>query len=536
MLNSSIPFCRLPIKIVLLTLIFCLTLEIILNAWIHHLDDYIENTEIKLFNRRRRKRREILQQEIDQISITCPSFEDLSTVPTIKSGKCPSLSKYPRFYDSYLYPMWRPYNPGPSEQTQGLKHIIFAAAILGKGLMISNFTTHGSDKLSKSSEVPFGIRVDMEILCQFIEIDNPEPILDDIVMITSKDIRFGQNQCGKDANDTAEIYLYKDDLSNGITYKKNMYRDMHYLEALEYDMFADTKQRDLKAFFRDRNMAYNESKMIGLVTANNWIYGNQVKFIDDGGAYRMKNLQRGDSKAPQIPLREAITKWKMDPQLINDAYLATSHPKFIRDLAKLFVQIYLSNYDFIAIHFRYNPGDFFGNDFLDHKFDCENMTACSGGRGLSGEFHQGIQQSLANTTRFYERVIRHIQISYQQDYPETVEKTRLIYIASPTNTAEIFNKHGKQFIDPISNRKYGIFNTLDLMNFLEKIRPKCWALDFYYGDVLSTIEKEILRLATIFYRSRPSNWSYNVQGHRNARLNGDELQFDRVVFDIFMRR
>lgn len=53
-----------------------------------------------------------------------------------------------------------------------------------------------------------------------------------------------------------------------------------------------------------------------------------------------------------------------------------------------------------------------------------------------------------------------------------------------------------------------------------------------YGDILSTLEKDILTHAYVFYRTRPSNWSFNVQAHRWAQ-NVTGLAYDAVVYDIF---
>ena len=39
-------------------------------------------------------------------------------------------------------------------------------------------------------------------------------------------------------------------------------------------------------------------------------------------------------------------------------------------------------------------------------------------------------------------------------------------------------------------------------------------------------------VAGVFYRTRPSNWSFNVQAHRWAR-NVTGLSNDAVVYDIF---
>ena len=69
----------------------------------------------------------------------------------------------------------------------------------------------------------------------------------------------------------------------------------------------------------------------------------------------------------------------------------------------------------------------------------------------------------------------------------------------------------------------------------------CDVLKRFYGEILPMVEMEILEKSFAFYRSRPSNWSFNIQAARfaNAEINKDgsaNLPFDRVILDIFVEK
>ena len=93
---------------------------------------------------------------------TCPSTESIYNFTTTKCNP-----KYKSTSKGSLLPIYQPFHPGPSEQTYGLKEVIISAKFLGRPLAISPFTIHRSDKLSKESMVPMGIRVDMNKLCNY---------------------------------------------------------------------------------------------------------------------------------------------------------------------------------------------------------------------------------------------------------------------------------------------------------------------------------------------------------------------------------
>ena len=62
---------------------------------------------------------------------------------------------------------------------------------------------------------------------------------------------------------------------------------------------------------------------------------------------------------------------------------------------------------------------------------------------------------------------------------------------------------------------------------------ECAIIDKIFGDILSTLEKEIMVRSLVFFRVRPSNWSFNVQGQRFAIYGNENIMHDRVIFDIF---
>ena len=101
------------------------------------------------------------------IGLICPTLEALTTIPKTKNCTSP---KYKAIYNSTLYPMYQPHNPGPSTQTNGFRHILLLAIALQKSISISSFTTHKSDYLTKTSKIPFGLRIDIDKVCEYVSL------------------------------------------------------------------------------------------------------------------------------------------------------------------------------------------------------------------------------------------------------------------------------------------------------------------------------------------------------------------------------
>ena len=68
----------------------------------------------------------------EELKYYCPTYESLNTISIELKSSCPKVPKYPAFYDSSFMAIYPPGFPGPSEQTQGFKHIFMATAWLNK--------------------------------------------------------------------------------------------------------------------------------------------------------------------------------------------------------------------------------------------------------------------------------------------------------------------------------------------------------------------------------------------------------------------
>lgn len=232
----------------------------------------------------------------------CPTKSEIFEIP----ANC--QPKYPAQYNSQFYPIYQPKNPGPSEQTQGFKHVLLAAIVLGKAVAISNYTIHFTDTLSKNSAIPFGIRNDLEILCNFVTLQQPAQKLDKIVLIEKlyskgsiKDKRTPQQI--EDANQklyrSAFNYLSEftpsqlrdpknDSNPNFDVYDPENSKNLVRLPSLQFELYPTTQVEDFKFWASQQELAYNSSGMVALAFSHKWIFNHLHKLVDDGGTYRCK--------------------------------------------------------------------------------------------------------------------------------------------------------------------------------------------------------------------------------------------------------
>ena len=473
---------------------------------------------------------------------SCPQKSEILSPP----NSCPRSPTYPAYYNSSLFPIYPVFNPGPSEQNQGFKQTILAAGLLGKSIIFSNFTIHRLDALSKSQTVPVGVRVDLEKLCNFISIKRPRRKdgsfkIEKLIIVSqmrpkkfewelSTAKRFVENY--SKGKFTFEIDLNMTGLGETNTSSTS---NIHFLPSSKFQFYPDNPATDLKLWFHSKNLTYDfgtSQKVIGLAHPYNWIFQNHYKLIDSGGAYRFKNPVYGESNPPNFSNFESMRDLRFDKNLLKKVYMATSHPKFIRDLADLFIRSeigpkeYLSSSSssFISLHWRFNPGDFLSPDFLTIR----NESEVQGRRGVDKPAMLNLHKSLNNMTFLIEKLINHVERKDIADPPKTILITSPPGILHKINEKDLSNF---QYHD----KKYKILTTENSINFLKNFMD-CWVIEKYFGDVLSTFEKEVVLRSEIFYRARPSNWSFNTQGHRFAEFDYDKIKFDGVVYDVFERR
>ena len=180
-----------------------------------------------------------------------------------------------------------------------------------------------------------------------------------------------------------------------------------------------------------------------------------------------------------------------------------------------------SNY--LGIHFRFNPGDFFHSGFI--------TEGSRGYMGLPIKLVNSLKRSLQQPEFFMRRALSFTQKQlYKRNRSLNPFNITSVYLASPRNIAKRFDKLDDY---TIGNQTFKIFTNQDTWSFLKEKSEDCPILEQYFGEILSTFEKEILVRSRIFYRARPSNWSFNVQGHRFARYEYEYIRYDNVIFSVF---
>ena len=191
------------------------------------------------------------------------------------------------------------------------------------------------------------------------------------------------------------------------------------------------------------------------------MFKNTFNLIDQGGAYRARDPINGLMSAPNYTITEAKEKFQTDKQMLQEVYRATPHPKFIRNLAQIFIKKYLFNNNgkFIGFHWRFDVGD-----FLDEDFMTLNATQMKVHGGITVDMFVEIQKSLKDVQYLFSRIVDHIEKNIKVNVPKT------IFITSPIDVAYNLQKIGKSF------KGYKIVTTIDTHKFLYNYRD-CWVLD-----------------------------------------------------------
>ena len=378
--------------------------------------------------------------------------------------------------------------------------------------------------------MPFGLRVDMKNLCEFVRIRETfsQETLDSLVIITQKKHMDDKNYEKWEFNRLKE---YIKDFTDDLHLPKNK-SNIKRLIGASYEHIPQAIESDLYNWFYNQELIYddqllNNHRIIGLGHPHNWLFWNTFKLIDPGSAYLFLNPVRAPSSPPNISELKAVEKFHLRKQLVKDSYLASKHPEFIRALSSDFLEEFgihqqtsdsNPTFEFIAVHWRFNIGDFFKNDVLN-----KNETEI-GNKGVSNDMAKHLYRSMKDFTYFFDHLI---------NYLEKNSKIKTILITSPINIARDISKISQDQNNKGFYKQYKIITTIDTDQYLTRFRSNCQVIDDYYGDVLSTLEKEIVLKSAIFIRSRPSNWSLNVQGHRFAVYDYEVIAKDSVIFEIF---
>lgn len=536
---------------------------------------------------------------------TCPSFEQLTSIPASCSTFTP---KHHTSKSAYFIPIHPSIRPGPSTQTSAFRHIVLTSIYLQRSIITTFFTKHQRTDTSadrsdiENNRVPFGARIDLESLCQFIHIDSDYNLNDHFLKNLKQQDAYDTNLIvhGKEGKrkhmQKGKIMTNKDLDDPKIKLERDYVQFYTNLPNSEARHFEDDGREHLRFYGQSWDMRVDEDHymhvsnlfgkdrlgntekypIIGIASAHMWIY-NISSIIDAGGAYRNINPIEANGHAPEFTDEEAYKIFHNDVPIVRDLYKYTGHPIFIKNLVRDFIKEHLDpefdpeNFlaaNFIGMHWRYNFADFIPiNKYVESKED-QNSNAFL--QNFAGEllatpdhpfWKRGVKhinsmmksmmETLVEPNGFITKFLGHLEqnlakspsikginLAKNSDSAQDNEIIH-IYIASPGNVAEIF-KNQIKFTDPVNkilvhnSQKYKILFSEVAQIYLEKLKPSCPILNQHFDEIFSTFEKELMIQSFGFYRARPSNWSFNVQGARYSKY--DRLIFDRTVYDIFLNR
>jgi len=437
----------------------------------------------------------------------CPTEKSLSLIP----NSCPSDPKYKAGTDkSSLIAVTPPRHPGPSEQLHAIRDVILASIQTKTRFALNKFTIHKHDTLSKRIDVPFGLRVDIPTLCEYINLE-PEKTgtIDSLVYMMKNQQLEGYIKRGTNA--------YLQNYSN-LTVKNDT--KIFHMQPFISKLLPTFKNESVKNFFIENkiskkpNVRVRHSKIV-IAHAVDWIYGDLTKPIDEGGVYRLNNKNSSKGGLSSVPdmSNEEAKLLGIDLPLLRDVYKMTPHSQFIKDLAKDFMKVHGMK-KFIGLHFRFNYEDFFGQED-------KMVIGSSRGRKLNTDIFANLLTVLKEPLYLLDRLTAYAKVNLPKG-------NNLIFLTSPYNIAEKLSEILKSRNG--THNGYQFITTIDTANFLGGYR-NCDVIDSWFGEVLSQMEKELMIYSETFLRARPSNWSFNVQAHRFA--SGKSLKYDRVMTDIF---
>ena len=187
-------------------------------------------------------------------------------------------------------PLYPPRSPGPSEQTHAIREVIMAVIKMRKSLTISNFTTHFTDKLSSTSVVPPGARINLKNLCKLVTLEVQNQKLDTVMIV-------GKRLDDRWKKYTEDYTNFKPDIVNGTKFGRphvytsnyTIYECCSLIPNMRYLHFPKHANNDIFMKFQELGFQYSSKNttLIGVASAQNLMFANTLGFIDAGGTYRV---------------------------------------------------------------------------------------------------------------------------------------------------------------------------------------------------------------------------------------------------------
>ena len=183
----------------------------------------------------------------------CPDKQELFN---FDNSQCKPIWKS-KFPNSPILPIYKPWHPGPSEQTYGIKDVIIAATMVHRGLVIHPFTIHQSDKQSTNAFVPMGLRIDLNKLCNYIELVHPLKKLNQLIIINEKRKHFNKDI----VNALKYLEIYMPDVEFDPDWKVSN-KSVKMIPGLKCNHFPQEEEQDFIGYWNKLNM--DDNSMIGV--------------------------------------------------------------------------------------------------------------------------------------------------------------------------------------------------------------------------------------------------------------------------------
>ena len=449
---------------------------------------------------------------------------------------------------------------------------ILASIQLRKALRITSFKPHFNDDKS-AKQIPFGVRFDTSKLCELVNLLPEATHLDSVLALSGvKHTDFGK-------------YTWKEHIKNG--------NDPHLAESLEnlglidnstvfkvshahFSMFARGTYRNKPKSNEPTGFGYSDDlvhefarkgylseqyeqndKVIGMRAMRVYVETSSGMMIDEGGIWGGKGGVSGRRTSSRVNRLDSGLKYGTDLDVVREIYKFTPSPRIAVDIVDIILNEFFggAKNTFFGVHWRYNAGDYI--KYSQFEQDNNNLQF----RSFPHEISLHMKLVWLEPMHLFDLLIDHIEDNLKTSEIVLKPEEKVIFIATPDGGRK-FENLAVKFQDSLRKyrtnnttlpsslpiyRGWKIITTRQTTRFVsdkfknQKSKYYCETFDTFFGEFIPIIEMEILKRSFGFYRSRPSNWSFNIQAQRfaNAEVNEDGtavLPLDRVVLDIFIEK
>ena len=412
--------------------------------------------------------------------------EEQKSHKKIKSAKCnyldeESISGKPMFdTDPERFIVAISHN-GPTNQLMGLRDAIFLSVKLNRTLILPKFLKVNDDP--EGNEVPAEYRFNVESLSKMIKFKKNNQLKD----VCSDGIQ--QLVTGRECSFIKRRY-------NGV---KAVVKSLHLPFPVKEDGKADFVCSNGKRSFGHIVEQHNaSSKCIAFC-----FYGIGVTESPPILREADKIMHNFESEGTKINVTNASNRVIYSLGVIN-----TGLPSIVKKLAKGFVNEFMNGGRYLAIHWRYNPGDWMMHCRI---FEKKNITSgdrfgnmCYQIKNLNPEdlVHAGLSV-----------------IDKKVGKDRKIKNVTSIYLATPLNQKPIIDGFEQESVRLRENGKTNLtfLTSTSLQSFLNK-NKHCIRDKSVVEDTLALVEMELCIQSAIFLHSVRSSWSENVIKERRGKI------------------